>query len=67
MYRKIVESKKTGPMTGMSPSSGILIAEKVCGELSVFWCVVSARSYRYPVSPEASRFSTTPRTIWSTR
>ena len=29
MYRKIVESKKTGPMIGMSPSSGIFIGLNV--------------------------------------
>ena len=29
MYRKIVESKKIGPMIGMSPSTGILMALKV--------------------------------------
>ncbi len=29
MYRKIVESKKIGPMTGIWPSPGILIALKV--------------------------------------
>ena len=32
----MVASKKTGPMIGMSPSSGILIAENVAGEFSVF-------------------------------
>ena len=31
----MVESKKTGPMIGMSPSSGSLIAENVAGEFSV--------------------------------
>ncbi len=29
MYRKIVESKKMGPMIGMLPSRGILIALNV--------------------------------------
>ena len=29
MYRKIVESKKIGPMIGMSPSTGIFTALKV--------------------------------------
>ena len=35
MYRKTVESKKTGPMIGMSPSSGIFSGLKVFGLFSV--------------------------------
>ena len=35
MYRKTVESKKTGPMIGMSPSPGILKGLKVFGLFSV--------------------------------
>ncbi len=46
------ESKKTGPMIGMSPSSGILIGQKVEGEFSEFAYGTRARSYRNPVSPE---------------
>ncbi len=37
MYRKTVESKNTGPMIGMSPSSGIFTALNVAGEFSGFW------------------------------
>ena len=35
MYRKTDESKKTGPMIGMSPSSGIFTGLKVAGLFSV--------------------------------
>src|SRR5215469_15737886 len=67
MYRNTVESKKTGPMIGMSPSPGIFTALNVFGLLSVsaYWPVMSAL-YRYPVRPRISVLSTTPRTTWST-
>ena len=46
MYRKIVESKKIGPMIGMSPSTGILIALNVLRVVEVFASGTSSRSYR---------------------
>ena len=54
-------------MIGMSPSSGILIAENVAGEFSVLAYGTMRSSYRYPVRPRISVFSTTPRMTWSTR
>src|SRR6516162_3069187 len=68
MYRKTVESKKTGPMIGMSPSPGIFTALKVFGLLSVSaYCPVMSALYRYPVRPRISVLRTTPSTTWSTR
>ena len=45
MYRKIVESKKIGPIIGMSPRIGILIAAKVLPVFRSGWGT-STRSFR---------------------
>jgi hypothetical protein len=67
MYRKTDASKKTGPMIGMSPISGIFTRLKVAGLFSVSPYGTMIALYRYPVRPSTRVFSTTPRTIWSTR
>ena len=67
MYRNTDASKKTGPMIGMSPISGIFTGLNVAGLFSVSPYGTMIALYRYPVRPSTRAFSTTPSTIWSTR